>query len=166
MPKKTPKINDLKLPTVNVSAPLDLEDLAAKLATEPMSPEGLIETAIYLKRQKEKADALDDCIKVLTGRVKAFYDKLPPEKRETRRVKVGMATYTDAGEKVDIIDRDTTMETLTDEQIRITCTPNVKLMETILKAGDFERLTKKVPTPSRVTIRDNRASEEFEELDF
>lgn len=162
-----PKINKLELPSVSVTmTPEQIEDLAAKLSTENMSPEGMIETVIYLRRQIEKAKALEDCAKVLSGRLGKFYEGLPAAQRETRRVDVGMATYTDAGTKTEIIDRDTVVENLTDEQLRITYKPDIKAMETILKEKDFERLTKQVPTPAKVTIRDNRASQEFNELDF
>jgi len=168
MPKK-PKhlmLNDLPLPIVTMEAPLDIDALSAKLASANMSPEAMIETAIYLRRQIEKAGALEECVKVLTGRIKAFYASLPADKRETRRVKVGMATYTEPGEKIELIDRDKTVEMLTEEQLRITYKPDVRAMETILKPADFNRLTKKVPTADRVTIRDNRASDVYDELDF
>jgi hypothetical protein len=162
-----PKINKLELPTVTLDMTGDeIEALSAKLATEPMSPEGMIETAIYLRRQIEKAEDLNEAVKVLAGRLKEFYGSLNPEQRDTRRVKVGMATYTEAGEKIELKDRDFTVENLTAEQLRITYKPDLKSMETILKPDEFERHTKRTPTPAKVTIRDNRASSDFEELDF
>lgn len=162
-----PKINKLELPQVSVSmTPDEIDDLAGKLSTEVMSMEGMIETAIYLQRQIELAKALDTCVSVLKGRIKSTYEKLPEDQRDTRRVRVGMATFTDASEKRDIIDRDKVVETLTDEQLRITYKPDIKAMETILKPGDLERLTKMVPVASKISIRDNRASEDYDELDF
>jgi hypothetical protein len=125
-----PKINKLELPTVTLDMTGDeIEALSAKLATEPMSPEGMIETAIYLRRQIEKAEDLNEAVKVLAGRLKAFYGSLKPEQRDTRRVKVGMATYTEAGEKIELKDRDFTVENLTAEQLRITYKPDLKSME-------------------------------------
>jgi len=160
------KFNDITLPEVTVKHADDLDALAKKLSVAPMSVEAMIEVGVYLKRQMDKAAELEDCYKIMGGRIKAIMDKLPPDKRETRRTKVGMATYSDAGEKVEIIDRDKVVETLTAEQLRITYAPNIKAMETILKPGDFQRLTKRTPTASKVAIKQTKGVDDYEELDI
>lgn len=161
-----PKINDLPLPSVKVTAPMDLEVLASKLGAEPMSPEAMVETIIYLRREMAKATALAVVEAALRDKLAATYAALPPEKRETRRCNVGLATYSEGGEKVELIDRDKTVETLTTEQLRITYKADLAALQTILKPDAFNRLVKRTPKPPVLTVREQKGSEAYEELDF
>jgi len=159
-----PKIGDIDLPTVTVSDH-DCDKIAGQLATKNMPIEAMLEAVIYLKREREKADALAVIEEVLRGRLSSIYANIPEDQRTTRRTKVGMVTYTAPGKKRELIDRDKAIELLTPEQIRITYKPDLKALETILKKADLDRLTKEVDVPSRITIRDTSGTE-FEELDF
>lgn len=160
-----PKIDDIDLPVVSLSDH-DADLIAAKLADKTMPIEAMIEVAIYIKREREKANALEVIEKVMRGRIEKAYADLKPEQRETRRAEVGMVTYTDAGEKIVARDRDFIIENLTDEQIRITYQPDLKALATILKKDHLERLTKKEATKSRITLRDIPASDDYSELDY
>lgn len=161
-----PSFDNLPLPEVNLSAPMDIDALAAKLADHPMAPEAMIELIVYFKREREKAAALSEIEEVLRGRLAAIYEKTPVEKRETRRTEVGYATYSNPKETVSLKDRDWTVENLTEEQLRITYKPDLKAMETILKPDEFERHVTRKSGKSTLTVRDQSGSDEFYEIDF
>ena len=158
-----PKIEDVELPVVTSN--IDLNQLKNDLKALTSTPEGMIEAAIWIKRQADIAEDLSECVDILKQKLMEFYQGQDADKRDTRRTKVGIAPYTDKGSKYVIIDRDTTVEQLTDEQLRISYVPNVKNLETILKPEMFERLTKTVDTPARVSLKD-LTNDNYEELDF
>lgn len=160
-----PKFGDIELPTVTLSDH-DCDKIAGQLSSKNMPIEAMLEIAIYCKREREKADALTVIEQVMRGRIEAIYADLPEDQRVTRRVQVGMVTYTAPGEKRELIDRDAAIEQLTPEQIRITYKPDLKALETILKKDQLERITKVVPTSARITVRDNSAGNAYDELDF
>lgn len=160
-----PKFGDIDLPTVTVSDH-DCDKIAGQLANKNMPIEAMLEIAIYCKREREKGEALKVIEDVMRGRIEAIYSGLPEDQRTTRRTQVGMVTYTAAGEKRELIDRDAAIEQLTPEQIRITYKPDLKALETILKKDALERITKVVPTPARITVRDNPAGTAYDEIDF
>jgi len=161
-----PSFDNIPLPEVNLSSSMDVDALAAKLAAHPMSPEAMIELLIYLKREREKANALTEIEEVLRGRLKAIYEKMPKGKRETRRTDVGYATYSDPKESVSLKDRDWTVENLSWEQLRITYKPDLKALQTILKPDEFERHVTRDAGKSTLTIKDQPKSSDFHELDF
>lgn len=161
-----PSFDNIPLPEVNLSSPMDLDKLAAKFAAHPMSPEAMLELVVYLKREREKADALQDIENVLRGRLKARYDTLPAEKRETLRTEVAIATYSEGHSRDKLRDRDWTVEHLTEEQLRITYSPDLKAMKTILKADEYARHVVSEESSPIMTIRETRASKDFQELDF
>lgn len=161
-----PKINELDLPTVSISMGDNaLTSLKVALEKEPMPVEAMIEVAIYLKREKAKVDALSALEEVMRARIDKFYSNLPEASRETRRTEVGMITYSGPGEKVELKDRDFTVQGLTAEQLRITYKPDLKAMQTILKPAEFERHVKRVKTKASTTLRDTNSGE-YSELDF
>lgn len=162
-----PSINGISLPTVEVKVGnMDCDQIAAKLADEKMPMEAMIEIAIFLKREREKAEAIKVIEDVMRGRIDKLYEKLPKDSRETRRTEVGMITYTEEGEKIELRDRDFTVENLTQEQLRITYKPDLKALETILKPKDFERHIKRSKKPASTTLRDIKGSSDYQELDF
>ena len=149
----------MELPTVTV----EIDGLICDKLTRIKPPvEAMIEMVIYLNRQKDKLAALSDMDKKLREMIKAHYDTIKPDERETIRSGAGMATYSRPGETTTIADRDAAVEALTDEQIRISYKPDVKALKTILKKAEFDRLTKTTPTPSRITIKDTKG--EFDEF--
>lgn len=117
-----PSINDIELPFVTLSNH-DPEQVAHILENMKMPLEAMIEVAIYIKRQREKANALEVIEKTMRDRINEVYETMPPENRETRRTEVGMVTYTAPGTVVKLIDRDKSVEMMTDEQLRITYKP-------------------------------------------
>lgn len=161
-----PSINGLELPTVKVDTPVDIDKLTAKLAGMPLPVEAMIELVIYLKREQDKAAVLAEVETVVRGRIAAAYEKLPAADRDTRRTEVGLVTYTEAGEKVELKDRDFTVENLTTDQIRITYKPDIKALETILKPDEFNRHVKRSPTSAKITLRETKGSKDYHELDF
>lgn len=160
-----PKINNIDLPTVTVSG-ADPDALSSKLATEKMPVEAMVETIVYLIREREKADALKVAEDVLRGRIMAHYAALPESLRGSVRTEVGLVTYADGGETVKAKDRDLIVESLTAEQLRISYIPDLKALETILKKDAFDRLVTRSPSAARITIRPNRGSTDYSELDY
>jgi len=159
-----PSFDDIDLPTVEIHG--DPDKVSAKLSDMNMPVEAMIELAIYAKREAAKAEALLEIEKVMRGRINAYYDKLPAEERDTRRAEVGMITYTEAGEKVELKDRDWTVAHLTEEQLRITYKPDLKNMETILKPAEFERHVKRTKTNPKLTLRETPGNKDYHEIDF
>lgn len=160
-----PKFGHIDLPVVTLGGG-DPDAIAAKLTTSNMPVEAMVEVLIYCKREREKADALSVIEDVLRGRILAAYETMPPEKRETTRTEVGMVTYTAAGETVSIVDRDTVVESLTQEQLRITYKPDMAALKTILKPDAYERLIKRTPKKASITVRDNPGASGYTEIDF
>lgn len=160
-----PSFNKIELPVVTLSNH-DCDKISAQLAGMPMPLEAMIELVIYIKRQREKVDALAIIEDVMRGKIKDLYAKLPEADRKTVRTEVGMVTMSAPGEKVELKDRDTTVESLTTEQLRITYKPDLKALETILKKDAFERLITRTPTKGVMAVKDIPASEVFHEIDF
>lgn len=161
-----PKLHGIPLPTVVLNSEIGLSELEDKLTLQPMSPEAMVEAIVYLQRQMEIASELRPLVDVLRSRLMEVYEALPEDKRETRRTPVGMATYTDGGTKAELIDRDATVESLTPDQLRASYKPDMKALEVMLTKDAFERLVKRTPVPPRITVRDNRSSADYEELEF
>jgi len=151
--------NGIPLPVVSVE--ID-DDLASCVKRAKMPVEGAIELVIYLQREKAKCDVLNEAIAEARAKVNAVYDSTKEDERETIRAGAGMATYSKPGEKVQLKDRDATVEALSNEQIRITYQPDIKALKTILKKDEYDRLTETVATPSRIAIKDTKG--EFEEF--
>jgi len=159
-----PKIGNITLPTVTLSGQ-DPADVAALLKDKNMPLEAMVEVAIYCKREREKAEALAPIEDLMRARLKKAYAAMPPEKRVTTRTEVGMLTYTAEAETITLKDRDKTVEMLTDEQIRITYKPDLKALKTIMKPAEFNRHVTRGKSDPKITLRDNRASDEYSELD-
>ena len=162
-----PRLRDVSLPSVLLSmSDEDIKDYAKKLEEAKLSPESMVEAIVYLKREREKADALKAMEDVLRARLKAYYDKRKADERESVRSEVGFATYSKPSEKVSLKDRDATVASLTDEQLRISYVPDLKALQTILKPDHFERLVKRETREPVLTVKENKGAEGYEELDF
>lgn len=158
-----PRLNKIELPRVSITTDLEALEFHVKIA--PMSPEAVIETLIYLQRERDKTEALNGPIAALRERLTAYYAALPAGNRASIRASnVGLVTYTPAGKRSVPLDRDKLVEALTPEQIRISYVPDMKALETILKPEVYRALTKEEPTKEKVTLRDSNGSD-FEELD-
>lgn len=140
--------------------------LAAKLAEMPMSPEAMLELVIYCQREQRKVEALNQIADEMRKRIAKVFQDLPEGKRESRKSGVGSVSFTEPGEKIELLDRDNTVAMLTDEQLRITYKPDLKAMETILKKDEFERHIKRSSTNPKITIREDKKSDDWDELDF
>lgn len=161
-----PEYNGMLLPEVKITlSDGEIAQQEKKLDMMPMPLEAMIELSIYLKREMAKVDALKGMQAVLKGRIENAYQDRAVKDRVTCRTKVGMSTYSEGGEKLELIDRDTTVDNLTTEQLRISYKPDLKSLETILRPDEFERHVRRVPKDPVVTIRENK-SNDYEEIDF
>ena len=159
-----PKIGNITLPSVTVTGQ-DPQEVADLLKEKNMPLEAMVEVAIYCKREREKAEALSVIEDLMRARLKKAYADMKPEKRVTTRAEVGMLTYTAEGETIALKDRDKTVEMLTEEQLRITYKPDLKALETILKAADFNRHVTRGKSAPKITLRDTKDNNEYHEID-
>jgi len=162
-----PSLNGIPLPRIVIEqdGAFDCDQIAAKLADAKLPVEAMLEALIYFKRERERVEALAPIEQVLRGRIDAHYEKLSEDHRETLRTEVGMATYLDGPDKIELKDRDFTVENLTAEQLRISYKPDLKALQTILKPEEFERHVTRSKGKPRLTIRATK-SDEYTELDF
>jgi hypothetical protein len=156
-----PKLNGINLPTVTVEIP---EEVVSAVKREKFSPEAMVELAIYLKRQKAHADALNDLEAAVKAKIEEYYDGLAENKRDTVRTEAGMVTYAAPKETIKLRDRDATVEALSAEQLRASYKPDIKALEIMLKPDEFERhVTRETAKKGTITIRDSKGA--FEEID-
>lgn len=157
----TRTLEEIPMPEVALSD--DGKTLLAAIKARALSPEILTEVVIYCGREQAKVAAvLDEISAAARDRLVKYYAGLKKSERATVRTEAGMTTYSEEGFKRDLKDRDTTVAALTPEQLRATYKPDMKALEVILKPAVFERLTKKVKVPAKISVRDSKG--DFEEL--
>lgn len=162
-----PRLRNAELPRVSVSMTEDEITVSAKhLQDAKMPAEAMVEALVYLKREREKADALLALEAVLRERLKSYYEGRNPSARETVRTKVGIASYSNPSDKVRPVDRDTVFESLTDEQRRISYVPDMKVLQTILKSDAFERLVTREKGKPTLTIKDSNSGVDYDEIEL
>lgn len=147
-----PKFRDAQLPVVSIKG--DPEPVIKALDRGKVPPETLADLAVYIARQKKRVEVLDDLDKAIRAAILAYYEKLQPEARDTVKSDAGMITYTAAGEKRELLDRDEAVKELTVDQIRASYNPDMKALETILPRKVFERLTRVKRTEAKISVRD------------
>ena len=150
-----------KLPSVEVKLG-DHKEVSKALAVAPL--EALVEVIAYCDYQLDRTQALSDLRYELVDILKARLASLPESQRGTRRVDAALMTYTEGKEAVTLIDRDATVASLTEEQLRASYKPDMKALEIMLKPDHFNRLVKRTPKPPVLTIR-KTGKEVYHEVD-
>lgn len=154
-------LNGHPLPSI-VIYPGDDAAILKELSQAPI--EAFVETIAYIDYQIAAVDAVKDFRGQIVELLKDRLAKLPATERGTRRVDAAVMTYSEGGETVSLIDRDATVDALSDEQVRASYKPDLKALEVMLRPEEFNRLVKREPKPPVVGIR-KTGIRKFHELD-